>query len=70
MNNKHNNRPITLTEIHGEEITIEYPNSIHITLDLQTNTIDLGTKKNNEIHLIHQLSLDSLHELINLYERR
>ena len=57
-----------ITDVHGNQTQIEQPDTILITLDLQTMTIDLSTKKDNQITLIHNLSIDSLNEIINIYQ--
>ena len=59
---------IILEDIHGQQTKIKKPDTIFITLDLQTMTIDLSTKKDNKITLIHELSIDSLNEIINIYQ--
>ena len=56
------------TDVHGQQTQIKKPDTILITLDLQTMTIDLSTKKDNKRTLIHELSIDSLNEIINIYQ--
>jgi hypothetical protein len=66
--NKNNNPPITLTDIHGEQTTIDYPDYVSIGIDFEENSSILSIRTDNEIKVVYKASIDSLHELINLYE--